>query len=131
MKPPAIDRLMEEARGLLHTQPGLMRTVMIGVCGVLLVLFVLRPLTRQVTATLSEPMLLAAGPSTTSAFEGREEIPAMQDGMDEEMLLPRAKNKTHQLQQGIFEHVSEHIRREPAQSTRLLEAWIGSSEEIR
>jgi len=25
--------------------------------------------------------------------------------------------------------VSEHIRREPAQSTRLLEAWIGSSEE--
>ena len=32
-------------------------------------------------------------------------------------------------QQGIFEHVSEHIRREPAQSTRLLEAWIGSHEE--
>ena len=31
--------------------------------------------------------------------------------------------------QGIFEHVAEHIRREPAQSTRLLEAWIGSVEE--
>jgi len=25
--------------------------------------------------------------------------------------------------------VSEHIRREPAQSTRLIEAWIGTSEE--
>jgi len=47
----------------------------------------------------------------------------------EELLLPRARNKTYQLQQGIFEHVSEHIRREPAQSTRLLEAWIGSHEE--
>ncbi len=60
MKPPAMDRLMEEARGLLHTQPGLMRTVVIGICGVLLVLFVLRPVARQVTATLREPMLLAA-----------------------------------------------------------------------
>ena len=46
-----------------------------------------------------------------------------------EKLLPRPKNKVQQLQQGIFEHVSEHIRREPAQSTRLLEAWIGSPEE--
>ncbi len=30
VKPPAIDRLMEEVRGLLHTQPGLMRTAVIG-----------------------------------------------------------------------------------------------------
>jgi hypothetical protein len=28
----------------------------------------------------------------------------------------------------IFDHVSEYIRREPAQSTRLLETWIGSPE---
>jgi flagellar M-ring protein FliF len=130
MKPPAMDKLMEDARGLLHTQPGLMRTAVIGVCGVLLVLFVLRPLTKEVTATLREPLLLAANSTSTSVFEEREEIPAPVD-QDEEVLLPRVKNKTHQLQQGIFEHVSEHIRREPAQSTRLLEAWIGSSEEIR
>ena len=55
VKPPTMDRLMEEARGLLHTQPGLMRTVAIGICGVLLVLFVLRPVASQVTATLREP----------------------------------------------------------------------------
>src|SRR5439155_20948866 len=79
-------------------------------------------------ATLREPMLLAAETGTTSVFEEREET-ATQDGSDEEVFLPRPKSKTHQLQQGIFEHVSEHIRREPAQSTRLLEAWIGSSEE--
>ena len=46
-----------------------------------------------------------------------------------EETLRRQPKKTHQLHQGIFEHVSEHIRREPAQSTRLLEAWIGSPEE--
>jgi len=129
IKPPAMDRVIEEARGLLHTQPGLMRTAVIGICGVLLVLFVLRPLTRQVTATLREPVLLTAGATTAGVFEDRDEVAAGQGGTEEEMLLPRAKNKTHQLQQGIFEHVSEHIRREPAQSTRLLEAWIGSSEE--
>jgi flagellar M-ring protein FliF len=127
VKPPVMDRLMEEMRGLLHTQPGLMRTAVIGICGVLLVLFVLRPVASQVTATLREPMLLAAETGTTSVFEERET--ATQDGSEEEVFLPRPKSKTHQLQQGIFEHVSEHIRREPAQSTRLLEAWIGSSEE--
>jgi len=125
VKPPAMDKLMEEIRGLLHTQPGLMRTAVIGICGVLLVLFVLRPVASQVTATLREPMLLAAETGTTSAFDER----ATQNGSDEDVFLPRPKSKTHQLQQGIFEHVSEHIRREPAQSTRLLEAWIGSSEE--
>jgi len=33
-------------------------------------------------------------------------------------------------QRGIYEQVAEHIRREPTQSTRLLEAWIGSAEEM-
>jgi hypothetical protein len=28
--------------------------------------------------------------------------------------------------QAIYEHVSEQIRREPAQSTRLLESWISA-----
>jgi flagellar M-ring protein FliF len=130
VKLPAMDRLMEETRGLLHTQPGLMRTAVIGICGVLLVLFVLRPVASQVTATLREPMLLATGKGTTAAFEERDSgALAAQNGIAEETFLPRAKSKTYQLQQGIFDHVSEHIRREPVQSTRLLEAWIGSSEE--
>jgi flagellar M-ring protein FliF len=128
VKPPVVDKLMEEMRGLLHTQPGLMRTVVIGICGVLLVFFVLRPVASQLTATLREPMLLAAETGTTNAFEEREVEEAQNDPADG-VFLPRPKSKTHQLQQGIFEHVSEHIRREPAQSTRLLEAWIGSSEE--
>jgi flagellar M-ring protein FliF len=133
VKPPTMERLMEEARGLLHTQPGLMRTVVIGICGVLLVLFVLRPVASQVTATLREPMMLAAGsaPDTGigSGFGGLEERLSETQMDSAEHALLRPKTKIQQLQQGIFEHVSEHIRREPAQSTRLLEAWIGSSEE--
>jgi flagellar M-ring protein FliF len=130
VKPATMDKLMEEVRALLHTQPGLMRTAVIGFCGVLLVLFVLRPVASQMTATLREPMLLPAGASVAGAFEERDEM-AAQNVPDQETFLPRPRSRTHQLQQGIFEHVSEHIRREPAQSTRLLEAWIGSSFEER
>jgi flagellar M-ring protein FliF len=131
MKPAMVDKLTDQMRGLLRTQPGLMRTVVIGFCGVLLVLFVLRPVASQVTATLREPMLLPAGASSARAFEERDEMTATQNLPDEETFLPRPRSRTHQLQQGIFDHVSEHIRREPAQSTRLLEAWIGSSIEGR
>jgi flagellar M-ring protein FliF len=129
VKPPVMDKLMEEIRGLLHTQPGLMRTAVIGICGVLLVLFVLRPVARQMTATLREPALLTAGAGTTVFEQPGEKPLTTQDDLMEEAFLPRSTSRTHQLRQGIFEHVSEHIRREPAQSTRLLEAWIASSEE--
>jgi flagellar M-ring protein FliF len=128
VKPPTLDRLMDQARGLLHTQPNLVRTAVIGICGVLLVLFVLRPVASQVTATLREPMLLQSE-RRGAAFEEGEEAAAAQSDSGDETLLPRPKSRAYQLQQGIFDHVSEHIRREPAQSTRLLEAWIGSSEE--
>jgi flagellar M-ring protein FliF len=129
VKPPAMDRLMEEVRGLLHTQPGLVRTAVIGLCGVLLVLFVLRPVASQMTATLREPLLLPAanGQVTVGGLEEEQRLPLAGESTDE--MLPRTRNKTYQLQQGIFEQVSEHIRREPAQSTRLIEAWIGTSEE--
>ena len=127
VKPPTIDRLMEQLRGLLHAQPGLMRTAMLGAFGLLLVLFVLRPVAREVTATLREPILLEARDAHAEVFAPGEEQLSPLPG--DEVALARPKNKTYQLQQGIFEQVSEHIRREPAQSTRLIEAWIGTSEE--
>ena len=129
VQPPVMDRLMEEVRGLMHTQPGLVRTAVIGLCGVLMVLFVLRPVASQMTATLREPSLLpaASGHVAVGGIEEEELLPLPGESTDEK--LPRTRNKTYQLQQGIFEQVSEHIRREPAQSTRLIEAWIGTSEE--
>ncbi len=126
VKPAAVDRLMEAARTLLHLQPDLLRTGVIGICGMLLVLFVLRPVARQVTATLREPVLLTAGTPVPDGFGETAEplIPAEQERVPHRLL-----SKTRQQQQGIFDHVSEHIRNEPAQSTRVLEAWIGASEE--
>src|SRR5947209_3897242 len=72
MKAAGMERAMEEAKGLLHSQPGLMRTLVMGVCGVLLVLFVLRPVARQVTATLGEPVLLTSGHEVAALAGGDE-----------------------------------------------------------
>jgi flagellar M-ring protein FliF len=131
LTPPLMERLTEGTSSLLRTQPGLMRTVLLGVCGILLVLFVLRPVTRQAIATLREPVMLPASAGKVQvALPGEWE----QDGaVNHELAVPspRKISKLQQQHQGIFEHVSEHIRREPAQSTRLLEAWIGSSEESK
>jgi flagellar M-ring protein FliF len=134
MKPPMIDSVMQGARTLAASQPGMMRTLVIGLCGVLLVLFVLRPVGRQVAATLREPLLLTAGANASAALGQEQErmLPAEPewklDEADDPILLP-VKSRAQRQQQGIFDHVSEHIRREPVQSTRLLEAWIGSTED--
>jgi flagellar M-ring protein FliF len=134
MKPPMIDSVMQGAKTLAASQPGMMRTLVIGLCGVLLVLFVLRPVGRQVAATLREPLLLTSGANTSAALGQEQErmLPAEQEWRPDETedLLPLpVRSRAQRQQQGIFDHVSEHIRREPAQSTRLLEAWIGSTED--
>jgi flagellar M-ring protein FliF len=137
IKPLMMDRAMEAAHTLAASQPGIMRTVALGVCGVLLVLFVLRPVAKQMTVTLREPVLLTAGTNVSAplgeiqdqSFESNSELNAANRTTDAAALPVRLKSTMQQQQQGIFDHVSEHIRREPVQSTRLLEAWIGSSED--
>lgn len=137
IKPPVMDRVMDETRTLAASQPGMLRTILIGVCGVLLVLFVLRPVARQVTATLREPMLLTAGTKASAALGEQQERMLvsepewrLDEAAQEAKPIPLpVKSRAQRQQQGIFDHVSEHIRREPVQSTRLLEAWIGSTED--
>ena len=96
VKPPVMDKLMEELRGSLHTQPELLRTALIGICGVLLVLFVLRPVASQMSATLREPMLLA--PRRLLGRCIRESVKrwllSRKIGT-RRRLLPRSKNKTY------------------------------------
>jgi flagellar M-ring protein FliF len=130
-KPPVAEQLMEQVRTLVRTQPGFARTAMLGLVGILLVLFVLRPVAKQVTATLREPLLIGAGKETASLEAGPTKPELIEPSVPINVTLPERTRAKEQLQQrGIFEQVAEHIRREPAQSTRLLEAWIGSPEEM-
>jgi flagellar M-ring protein FliF len=125
-KPPIAEQVMEQARSLARSQPNLARTAIFGLCAVLLVWCVLRPIANQVVTTLREPALLASG-NARVADEALLGLPAHDELAS--FSLP-TKTKEQLQHQGVFERVAEHIRREPVQSTRLLEAWIGSSEEI-
>ncbi|MCU1324005.1 MAG: flagellar M-ring protein FliF [Acidobacteriaceae bacterium] len=116
-----LDRALNGAKAALSTQPGLLKTLMVGVCGILIVLLVLRPVAQQVKATLKEPLALPTGDVDRGAA-----VPML---IADEEVVPPEPSRLRALQPpAIFEHVSEHIRREPIQSTRLLETWIGSEE---
>jgi flagellar M-ring protein FliF len=128
MKPPVMEQVMEQARNLARTQPGFAKTAILGLCGILLVLCVLRPMARQITETLREPALLSAGGEVAAIGPGAD-ADQMHGAMTTPLTLPM-KTKEQMQHQGVFEQVAEHIRREPVQSTRLLEAWIGSAEEM-
>jgi len=127
--PRPVEKIMEEAGALLRTQPELMRTLVIALCGVLLVFLVLRPVAKQVTATLREPAMLPANIATTAGLSVSDVQKFELDAAAEEG-IPPIQNRSRSLrQQGIFDSVAEHIRREPGQSTRVIEAWIGTSGE--
>ncbi|RXH56618.1 flagellar basal-body MS-ring/collar protein FliF [Granulicella sibirica] len=134
--PPIMTRFMDGATGFLHTEPALLRTGMMGLVAFGVVMFVLRPVAKEVTAAIRAPVLLASGSSLGTAGQtgtsaqgvgglgvptGGGELPAGSN----ESLLPERKRSSKQAQ-AMFDHVSDQIAREPAQSTRLLEAWIGA-----
>ncbi len=135
--------MVEQAKSLLGSQPGALKAGVVGLLGVLLIWLVLRPVAGQVVATLREPALLSSS-VTVSGVEQVQSVSAAQetkglagderaDWKPEPVLAApavkeplRVRKKTGE---AVYEQVAEHIRREPAQSTRLLEAWIGAGEE--
>jgi flagellar M-ring protein FliF len=125
-----LDRALEQLRDLLQTQPGLARSLMMGACGVLIVLFVLRPVARQLTTKLSDPPLLkTTSQGSPSIMDSNAPWPEELEAGEQETGSGRPWQRGQTSAQIIFDRVSEHIRKEPGQSTRLLESWIGSPEE--
>lgn len=76
-----------------------------------LLLFVVRPLMAVV-----KPGEIPALPSPSTALAGAVEAPPTPDQI--------AAERQKQHMQLVFEQVTDHLRREPAQSTRLLQSWI-------
>jgi flagellar M-ring protein FliF len=114
VKAPAMEKVMDETSSVLHTQPGLVKTLSFSLLSLVVLLMVVRPVTKQMLAALSEPALGAG--ATAKALSAAEQAAAR---------LERGSHTNET--QAIFEHVSQTIRREPAQSTRLLESWIGQT----
>lgn len=130
--PGGMERVVDEAQTVLATEPSLLRTV--GIVGVafFLTVVILKPMTRQMMSVLSQAPTsalssgAAAGAGVTvngpapGAALGRAPMPSLAS-------LVAAKRPTDT--QEIYQHISEQIRREPAQSTRLLESWINAPAE--
>jgi flagellar M-ring protein FliF len=114
------EKLMEEAQDVLHQQPGLLKSAGWAGLALLLMVMVVRPLTRQMVASMKvagEPMGLAAGGAAVTETER-----ALAAGTTLQPRVPSAAA-------GIFDHVTHQIRQEPGQSTRLLSTWIGQTVE--
>jgi flagellar M-ring protein FliF len=80
-----------------------------------LYLFIVRPMLRKLPAMTAPRALLAVKEAALSAGQPAPPQP--------DAALIAAEQ--HRLQaQEVFESVSDHLRREPAQSTRLLQSWI-------
>jgi flagellar M-ring protein FliF len=108
---------------VLHTQPDLLKTLSFSVVAVLLVFSVLKPVTKHVMTALSQAPLagLSAGAAGRQAGAIAGRTPGVRN-FDQSAGAPLRPSNT----QEIYEHLSEQIRREPAQSTRLLESWINA-----
>lgn len=129
VKPSVLDRAMEGVRSLVQA-PGVLRTLMVGALGLLLVLFVVRPAVQQVTSALREPMLLTTGGTTAGTPELHAPTPESTPGLPERVEMrkePRLRVPT--TRDGMLDYVAQSIHRDIGESTRLLEAWIGTNTE--
>ncbi len=79
-------------------------------------LFVVRPVLRSLTAVRQSPSSQEA-----ESLRARTE-PAPEELTPEQQVAEQRKIRA----QTVFERVSETVKRDPAQSTRLLESWIRS-----
>ncbi len=140
VKTAGVEAVLEQAKGLLATQPATLKTGLMGLLGVMLVWFVLRPVAGQLAETMREPALLSAGAALEEREGGRALGEAAASGGGPARLRGAAGTnwtetsaaseselvKESRLGQGVYDQVSEHIRRDPAQSTRVLETWISA-----
>jgi flagellar M-ring protein FliF len=106
--PPLSQRLLEAAT----SSAPLLKYGSILLAMLALLFFVARPVLAAIQPHNS-PALPA--PATSIALEAGDEPPTADQ-------LSAEKQKQHM--QLVFDHVTDHLRREPAQSTRLLQSWI-------
>jgi flagellar M-ring protein FliF len=128
VKAPVLEKVMDQTGQVLQAQPGLLKMVtVLGVCTLLLVL-VVRPMAKQMGVAMSgvAPALAAGAPAVASAKGAQVAAVPRVMGPAAPAFDPIKGTKQAQV---VYEHVSEQIRRDPVQSTRLLKSWIGEADD--
>jgi flagellar M-ring protein FliF len=124
--PVGMAKVMDETDTVLHAQPGLLKTVCCAIVGLVLVLTVLKPMGLHMMTALNQAPALAL-PAPNGAQAGSRGAGTRTFGQPggnggQSFVLPKRPSDA----QGMYEQISEQIRREPAQSTRVLESWINA-----
>ncbi|MGB0122232.1 MAG: flagellar basal-body MS-ring/collar protein FliF [Silvibacterium sp.] len=71
------------------------------------------------------PIMAAVHPGVTHALQAPAESATLAAGIEAPPTAEQlASDKQKQHMQMVFDQVTDHLRREPAQSTRLLQSWI-------
>lgn len=109
-EPPFGERLLKTA----SQSEALIRYAMIGLLMLAVLIFVVRPMTRKVKLAALPEALAAPQEAALASGETPPLVSAEQ--------LSTEKHK--QRAQVVFDQVLDHLRRDPAQSTRLLQSWI-------
>ncbi|MGC2162863.1 MAG: flagellar basal-body MS-ring/collar protein FliF [Silvibacterium sp.] len=86
-------------------------TILLAMLGLLL--FVVRPITAAMRPGAAAALKT---PAQSAALEAGADTPSTPDQI--------AAEKQKQHMQMVFDQVTDHLKREPAQSTRLLQSWI-------
>ncbi len=105
----------------LESKPNLLRTLSALLAILLVVLFGLRPAVARMAGTrgISEKALPKPGAAAMAAALLKEQGErGVQEVTPEELERVRV--------QKVFDQVAEHLKREPNQSSRLLQSWIHS-----
>ncbi len=135
--PAAMEKLMNQAGSVINAEPGLLHAALIGGSILLLLVFVVRPAAKQMISVLTQPVLMAApahgqtdaamragssGGHAPPVTPGNGSFPGLE-------VLGAKPFERPKHAQAVFDHISSHIHAGPAQSTRLLETWIGTGED--
>jgi flagellar M-ring protein FliF len=125
--PVGVAKVVDEAKEIAHTEPGLVKLALTGFIAMLIVLLVMRPVAKQVMVALQPPPPELPAPAEAS-LDAAVVAGALASGSTREGEL--SAEEQEQQHQFAIERVAEYIRQKPAQSTRLLETWIDGPQEV-
>ncbi len=117
--PPPTESLAERALAMASRSELLLRYGTVLAAMLVFFFLVARPALRALAAA---PRSAAPRAATAAALPGTPAAPPPREITPEHLAAEQRKQRA----QSVFEQVAESVKREPAQSTRLLESWIRS-----
>jgi flagellar M-ring protein FliF len=127
--PVGVAKVMEQAKEIVHQEPGMVRSGMMMFLALMVVMLVLRPVAKRMVLSLEEPKALPAAAERKGLLPGAvgSSTDALGTGFEAGTTEGEAASEAEQ-QRVMIEDITGRIQRKPTQSTKVLEQWINSPE---